>query len=94
MNQISEMEEKPFRSSVNIYPEDCCREGVGAGGVTPLPLITTLIPSCSVDISFKDDVTVILLLAVSFMVASSTLFINLYFPITGSGCLEFMSKQK
>jgi hypothetical protein len=34
---------------------------VGAGRVTPPPLTTTLFSSCSVDISFKDDVSVILL---------------------------------
>ncbi len=34
----------------------------GAGGVTPLPLTTTLFPSWSANISCKDDVTVILLL--------------------------------
>jgi hypothetical protein len=34
--------------------------GGGRSGVRPLPLTTTLFPSWSVDISFKDDVTVIL----------------------------------
>jgi hypothetical protein len=33
----------------------------GVGGVTPPPYATTLFPSWPVDISFKDDVTIILL---------------------------------
>jgi hypothetical protein len=52
---------------VVICLEACCRKGWGAGGVTPPSLTTTLFSSCSVDISFEDDVTVILLLGVSFM---------------------------
>jgi hypothetical protein len=43
------------------------KRALGAVGVTPLPLITTLYPCWSVDISFKDDITGILLLGVPFM---------------------------
>jgi hypothetical protein len=50
MKRLSDAEEKPFTSSLNICPETA-----------------TLFPSQSVDISFKDYVTVILLLGVSFM---------------------------
>jgi hypothetical protein len=52
MEQLSEVvEKKAFMSSLNIYPEWV--EG-GGGGVTPLPL--PFFSSCSVDISFTDDV--------------------------------------
>ncbi len=54
MKQIPKMDGKPFTSSLNNAP-------------TP-PLVSTLFPTWSVDISFKDDVTVILLLDVSFLV--------------------------
>jgi hypothetical protein len=50
--QISEVEEKPFTSSSNNCPEAFCRKGWGGRS----------------NFSQKDDVTVILLLGVSFMV--------------------------
>jgi hypothetical protein len=53
--------QKPFTSSFNICPEACCKKRE-AGGVTPYPATSTLFPSSSVEISFVDDVTVILLL--------------------------------
>jgi hypothetical protein len=57
---------KPFTSSLSICHVE---RGIGAGGVRPSPLNTTLFPSyIFVDISFEDDVTVILLLGVSFMI--------------------------
>ncbi len=37
MKQISEVEGKPFTSSVNICPEAYSRKGLGAGWVTPPP---------------------------------------------------------
>jgi hypothetical protein len=43
-----------------LSKKSCCRKGRGPGGVTSLT-------SRLVDISFKDDVTVVLLLGVSFM---------------------------
>ncbi len=67
MKKISEVEEKPLTSSSNICPEDCCRKRGGAGGVTPPPH-PILFLSWSEDVSFKDDVTVILLRGISFMV--------------------------
>jgi hypothetical protein len=49
----------------SICPEVCCRKGCGrAEFASPY----SLPPFFPVDISFKDDVTVILLLYVSFMV--------------------------
>jgi hypothetical protein len=73
MKQISEVEEKPFTSSLNISPEACCSKGVGAGGVTPPPPPlyrpnSQLIPCI---FNKKDDITVILLLGVSFMVCGN-----------------------
>jgi len=66
IKQISELEEKPFTSSLNICPETKpLQKGMGAGGVAPFPFNPALFPSCFVNISFKDDVTVILLLGVS-----------------------------
>jgi hypothetical protein len=53
--QIFDVEEKPFISSLNISPEGCCRKGR-----VPPPPPTTYFPALSVDISFKDDVTVII----------------------------------
>ncbi len=54
-------EETPFTSSLNICLEACCRNGWGREKrVTPPDLWFEYI-------SFKDDVTVILLLGVSFM---------------------------
>jgi hypothetical protein len=53
--------EKTFTSSSNIYAEAYCRKGVvGAGRATPSSL-------SSMDISFEDDVTVILFLGVCFL---------------------------
>jgi hypothetical protein len=70
MKQISEVEEKPFTSSLNICPELLVGEG---GGVTPPPyLITTLIRWI---FRSKDDVTVILLLGAQSSF-SFTLFSN------------------
>ncbi len=40
---------------------------MGVGGVTPPPLIATIFPCWTIDISFQDDVNVILLLSVSFV---------------------------
>jgi hypothetical protein len=62
MGQISDVEEKPLTSSLNICPEACCGKGWWRSGVTPTPLFY------SVDISFKDDVTVVLLIDVSFII--------------------------
>jgi hypothetical protein len=39
MKQISEVEGRQFTSSLNIYPEACCRKEWGAGGVTPCPFL-------------------------------------------------------
>jgi hypothetical protein len=63
MKQISEVEEKSFTSSLNIYPEACHRKG--SGGVTPHPFTTTPPPYLPADMRIfqkEDDVTVILLL--------------------------------
>ncbi len=61
------MEEKMFTSSLNIC-QDAFYNRDGGSNVSPLTTILfELFPSWSLDISFKDDVTVILLLAVSFM---------------------------
>ncbi len=61
--QLSVVEEKPFTSSVNMRSEAPWRQGRGR---KEEPL-TILFPSWSVDMTFKDDVTVILLLSVFFM---------------------------
>jgi hypothetical protein len=64
------MEEKPFTSSLNICPGKLLHKGVGVGEVTPPPHYHHPVSHpVSVDISFKDDVTVILLLGASFMIA-------------------------
>jgi hypothetical protein len=62
MKQITEM-----KKTAHVVFKHMCRSLLctGVGGVTPFPLITTLFPSRSVDISYKDDVTVILLLGAS-----------------------------
>jgi hypothetical protein len=59
--QIFEVEEKPFTSSLNscTSTEACC---------SVEPSTSTLFPSKSGDISFKDDVTIILLLGVFFLI--------------------------
>jgi hypothetical protein len=48
-----------------VFKFVCCRKGWGLEEVTPPPL--PLFPGWSVDISLRDDLTVILLLGVSFM---------------------------
>ncbi len=55
-------------SSLNISPEACLyRTGWGQAEKLPYPLSTTLFPSWSMDISLKDDETIILLQCVSSM---------------------------
>jgi hypothetical protein len=44
MKQIYEVKEKPFTSSLIIYPEACFTEGDG-GGRSNAPLTTTLFPA-------------------------------------------------
>ncbi len=61
MKQISEVVEIPFTSSLNMCPEACWRKGRG-GRSNAFPLTPTLFPSRSVDFSYKDDGTSILLL--------------------------------
>jgi hypothetical protein len=63
MKQKSEVSEKPFTSSLNIYAEACCRKGWG-GRLMPPPSHhhPTVHPSLFVDVSFEDDVTVFYLL--------------------------------
>ncbi len=60
-----ELEENPFTSSLNICPEACSRKGwygrINTTPSPPPPRATTLFRSWSVDVAFKDDVTVILL---------------------------------
>jgi hypothetical protein len=71
MKQISVVEEKnPFTLSLKICPEACWGKRWGRGGSNVSPVIPTIFDSRSVDISFKDDVTVILLLGVSSMSAA------------------------
>ncbi len=59
MKQISEVEKKPSTSSLNVCLDACSIERVVA--------FPPLFPSSSVNISFKDDVIIILLYVVSFM---------------------------
>ncbi len=66
MKQIFE-EGKPYTSSLNFCPEACCRKGWVWAEKHTHPLTTTLFPSWSMDISFKDVVTFILLLDDSFI---------------------------
>jgi hypothetical protein len=61
MKQISEVEEETVHVVFKYLSRSLLWKGVGAGGITPLLL------SWSVDISIKDDLTVILLLRLSFM---------------------------
>jgi hypothetical protein len=42
MKQISNVEEKPFISSFNIFQKACCIKRRGLEGITPPPLTTTL----------------------------------------------------
>jgi hypothetical protein len=64
MKQISEVEENLFTLSSNICLKACCgKSWVGLA----VKRISCSLPSQSLDISFKDDVTVIFLLGVSFM---------------------------
>ncbi len=67
MKQISEMEEKPFTLSFNICPYDESDWGGRSDGsphISPPPYF----PTDLWIFSLKDDVTVFLLLGVSFMV--------------------------
>jgi hypothetical protein len=59
MRQISEEEEKPFKSSLVTIQKPAVK---GWGGESNTSPSSNLFPSWSVNISFKDDVTVILLL--------------------------------
>jgi hypothetical protein len=68
MKQITEMEKNPFMSSLNNCPE---------GWNNACPFTTIFFPSLSVDISFKDDVTVVL----------GASFKSTYFTGVGSGIL-------
>jgi hypothetical protein len=61
-----EMERNPFTSSLQISPKVYCLKGVGAGGVTPSPLPHPLSQLSHRNL-FKDDVTAIFLLGISFM---------------------------
>ncbi len=61
MKQISEKEDNPFTSSLNICPEACCRKGWGGQKKAPSFAHNTF-PSLSVDIPFAYDVTAFLLL--------------------------------
>ncbi len=54
-------------SSLYIWPEASCVDRDGVGGVTSPPNPNPIAQRSSVDISFKDDVSVTLLLGVSFM---------------------------
>ncbi len=78
MKQICGEKEKPFTSSLNGYPEAYSiayrqytveRGGGGRSNATPPAPPPPSPPSYfwSVEISFKDDITIILLLGVSFM---------------------------
>jgi hypothetical protein len=60
---------KTVPSSSNICPEACCRKGWGLVEVTfsHSPVTTTLKPSWSVDILYKDDVTVYIFPCVFFI---------------------------
>jgi len=62
--KISKEEEKPFTTPLHNTQTTAVERGGGVS--TTFPLLTTL-PSWVVDISLKDDVTVILFLSVSFM---------------------------
>jgi hypothetical protein len=73
VTEVTETERKPFTSSFNIYAKACYRN---RRSLPSPPLSTTLFPRWSVDISYKDDVTVILLLGASFMKAAYDEFIN------------------
>jgi hypothetical protein len=65
MKQISDVEGKPFTSSLNICLEACCRTGFRMGGITSTPSPFSQLLRGYL---FKDDVTVILLLGISFLV--------------------------
>jgi hypothetical protein len=82
MKQISEVEGKPFTSSLNICPEKPALERGGGGRSNASPLFHHPV-SLSVDISLRDDVSVILLLGVFFMY--STLYLSKKdYSITGN----------
>jgi hypothetical protein len=68
MKRKYEVEEKPFTSSLNICPEACWRNRLGAGGtIPPPPSPPPYFPRCYVNFYFKDDVTVIFLISISLM---------------------------
>jgi hypothetical protein len=64
MIEISEMVEKPFTSSVKYLSRSLLYKGVGPPPPSPP---AHYFPAYPWDISFKDDVTVVLLLDISFM---------------------------
>jgi hypothetical protein len=72
MKQMSEQEDKPLTSSLNI----CQKRALEGGGLSipPSPSPPPYFPAYPLDISFKDDVTVILLLGVFFM--KTQVFVN------------------
>jgi hypothetical protein len=66
--EIALEEDKLFTSYLNFCTFTfMLQKEVGENGVTPLPLTTHFFPSLSEDISFEDDVTVILLLGIYFI---------------------------
>jgi hypothetical protein len=68
MKQIFGEMKKPFTSSLNGYPEACCRKGWGGWSTaSPSPSPPPYFPSDPWIFHLKDDVTIILLLCVSFM---------------------------
>jgi hypothetical protein len=67
VTEVTGTEKKPFTSSFNIYEKACYRN---RRSLPSPPLSTSLFPIRSMDISFKDDLTVIQLLGVSFMKAA------------------------
>jgi hypothetical protein len=68
MKQISEVDENRSCVVFKYLTKSLLCKRVGVGEVTPLPPHYHQNSSRSVDISLKDDVTVILLLGFSFMV--------------------------
>ncbi len=74
MKKISAVEGKPFTSSLNIFPEARKR---GGGVTSPPPRHRPI----SQMIRGKDDVTVILLLGISFMEANQSIQQFSYMPV-------------
>ncbi len=76
-------------TSLNIFRgEACFRKKLAASGVPPPPPPTNLFPSWSVDISFKDDVTVILLIGDSLIVFNYEYWLNNSISVLcNSGCM-------